>query len=220
MDRLVHERQRVVRRVQVADRVVDVDRLDRVAGEEVDRVERLGQPQQVLVVGAVADPAAVVQVSDVGRAADRPERHPVATDPEVVGGIPGVERELGRGGLDRLGDHVRVEADALGAGLDGRPGRHEQVARLGVEEVHPDLGQDPERPEVDRLQLVGGDRLGRAVRHPRLGPRPLLGQGVASVALAAAGASASKALARRGVHVGHASSLPPVRSNQVVLSWV
>ena len=36
MDRLVGERQQVVDGVEVADRGVDVDRLDRVPGEEVD----------------------------------------------------------------------------------------------------------------------------------------------------------------------------------------
>ena len=43
VDGLVHERQRVVRRVQVAHAVMDVDRLDRVAGQEVDAVERLAR---------------------------------------------------------------------------------------------------------------------------------------------------------------------------------
>ena len=62
VDRLVHQGQRVERRVQVADAVVEVDRLDRVAGQEMDGVERLAEPQQVLVVGAVADPPAAVEV--------------------------------------------------------------------------------------------------------------------------------------------------------------
>ena len=68
------------RRVEVANAVVEVDRFDRVAGQEVDGVQRLGEPQQVLVVGPVADPPAAVEVGDVRRAADRPERHPVATE--------------------------------------------------------------------------------------------------------------------------------------------
>ena len=79
VDRLVHQGQGVVARLQVADAVMEVDRLDRIARQEVDGVERLGQPQQVLVVGAVADPPAAVEVGDVGRAADGPEGDPVAT---------------------------------------------------------------------------------------------------------------------------------------------
>ena len=48
VDVLVGERQDVERGVDVAHRCVDVDRLDRVAGDEVDRVEHLGQLEQVV----------------------------------------------------------------------------------------------------------------------------------------------------------------------------
>ena len=92
---------------------MEVDRLHRVARQEMDGVERLGQPQQVLVVGPVADPAAAVEVGDVGRAADGPEGDPVATELEVARGVAGMERELRRRGRDQLGDHRRVEADPL-----------------------------------------------------------------------------------------------------------
>ena len=83
-------------RVQVADAVVQVDRLHRIAGQEVDGVERLRQAEQVLVVLPVADAPAAVQVGHVRRAADGPERHPVAAELEVVGRVPGVERERRR----------------------------------------------------------------------------------------------------------------------------
>ena len=91
VDRLVHQGQRVVAGPQVADAVVEVDRLDRVAGQEVDGVERLPEPQQVLVVGAVADPPAAVEIRDVRRAADGAEGYPVAAELDVVGGIARVE---------------------------------------------------------------------------------------------------------------------------------
>ena len=135
------------------------------------------EPQQVLVVLAVADPPAPIQVGDVGRAADRPERHPVAADPDVVRRVPGVQRE--RRTARSRSTSVTMSGSKWTRCVPGStvaPGRHQQVARFGVEEVHPDLGQDPERPDVDRLQLVGRDRLGRAVRHPRLRPRALLRQ--------------------------------------------
>jgi len=57
----------------VPNAVVEVDRLHGVARQEVDRVERLGEAQEVLVVDPVADAATAVQVGDVGWAADRPE---------------------------------------------------------------------------------------------------------------------------------------------------
>ncbi len=175
----------------------------------MDGVERLGQAQQVLVVDPVADPPAAVEVGDVRRAADGPEGDPVATQLDVVGGVPGVERELRRRGLDQLGDHLGIEAHALRIGGDGRAGRAQDLARVGVEEVHPDLGQDAQRAGVDRLELVGGQELGRAVAHPRLGPRRLLRRGVPGVALATAAPTTSEPLARGRVHVRH-GGLPQV----------
>ena len=215
MDRLVHERQRVVRRVEVADAVVQVDRFDRIARQEVDGVERLSQAEQVLVVDAVADPPPAVQVGYVRRAADRPERHPVATELQVVGRVPGVERERRRRGLDRLGDHVRIEPDALRVRRRLRAGRLQHFPRVGVEEVHAELGQDTQRRLVDRLDLVGRHNLGRAVAHARLCPRPLHRHAAALVTGPAAAAAALQPLARRRVHVrrhGRLLSHPTGRS--------
>ena len=174
VDRLVGECQQVPQRVEVADRGVDVDRLDRVAGEEMDRVEHLAEPDQVLVVGPVADSPATIEVRDIRRGRNRPERGPVATDLEVVGGVRGVERELRRRGLDPLEDHVPVESDALGAFLHARTRAPEHLACAIVEEVHPDLLEDAERAEVDRFELVGRHDLGRPNADPGLGPRALL----------------------------------------------
>ena len=215
MDRLVHERQRVVGGVEVAHAVMDVDGFDRVAGEEVDAVERLSEPQQVLIVLAIADPSPTVEVRDVGRRADRAERHPGATEPKVALRVSGVERELGRDGPDDLLDHRRVEPDTLAAGLDLGAGALQVLARVRIEEVHPRLGKDAQRRAVDRVELVVGDRPGRLVRHPRLAERPLLGQPRPLVRGTPARAAApDEGLARRRVEVGH------VRSIQVVLSWV
>ena len=89
---------------------VEVDGLHRVAGQEVDDVEVLAQPEQVLVVGPVADPAAAVHVGHVGRAGHGAEGHGRSADGQAVVGVPGVEAERrGRGG-DPLEHHVRVEA--------------------------------------------------------------------------------------------------------------
>ena len=170
----------------------------------MDGVERLGQAQQVLVVGPVPDPPAAIEVGDVGRAPDGPEGDPVATQLDVARGVAGVERELRRRRLDQLGDHLRVEADPLRIGLDGRPGGAQDLARVGVEEVHPDLGQDAQRADVDRLELVGRQELGRAVAQARLGPRRLLRSGVAGMALTTATSTATEPLARGRVHVRHA----------------
>ena len=115
-----------------------------------------------------------------------------------------MERELRRRRLDQLGDHLRVEADPLRIGLDGRAGGAQDLARVGVEEVHPDLGQDAQRADVDRLELVGRQELGRAVAQARLGPRRLLRSGVAGMAFTTATSTATQPLARGRVHVRHA----------------
>ena len=97
--------------VEMADRRMDIDRLDRIAAHEVDDVERLAQPDEIVEVLLVADPPAAIEVGDVGWRRDRPERHPVAADAQVVGGVPGVERELRRRGPDALEHEVPIEAD-------------------------------------------------------------------------------------------------------------
>ena len=118
VERLVRQRERVVGRVEVAHGRVDVDRLDRIAGEEVDGVEHLGQPQQILVVGPVADSPAALEIGHVRRARHRPEREVVAADHEVVVGVAGVQGERRRRGGDQRRDHVGVESDPLAPRLD------------------------------------------------------------------------------------------------------
>ena len=56
------------------------------------------------------------------------------------------------------------------------PASASRLAGLRVEEVHPDLGEDPQRRLVDRLQLVGRHDLGRRVAQPGLGEWPLFGE--------------------------------------------
>src|SRR3954447_2060549 len=107
--------------MEMPDRRVEVDRLDRVAPEEVDRVEHLAELDQVLVIGPVADPPAAIEIGDVRGARDRPERGPVAADLQVPLGVPGVERELRGYRPDPLLDHHRIEPDALATRLDVGP---------------------------------------------------------------------------------------------------
>ena len=153
---------------------VEIDRLDRVAGEEVDAVEHLRQPQQVLVVGVVADASPVVDVGHVRRAGDRAERHEVATDLEVVLRIARVERELRRA---RWRSPRRSSPDrSEPAGSPARtvaPALASNVRDSLVEEVHPDLFEHRHRGVVDRLQLVGGHHVRRSVPQARLSERTL-----------------------------------------------
>ena len=111
----------------MADRVVQVDRLDGIAADEMDGVERLAQPQEVAERGAVARAANAVEADDVRRAADRSEREIVATDRECVFRVPRVHLERRRTRLDQVGHQLWVEADTVGARLDLGAGGGEQV---------------------------------------------------------------------------------------------
>ena len=73
VDRLVRQREHVEQRVEMADRGVDVDRLDGIAAPDMDRIEALAEPQEILVVAPIAGPPAAVAVEGIGRAGDRAE---------------------------------------------------------------------------------------------------------------------------------------------------
>ena len=73
VQQLVREREHVERRLEVTDRVVQVDRLDGIPADEVDDVERLAEPQQFAERGPVARTPDAIEVDDVGWAADRPD---------------------------------------------------------------------------------------------------------------------------------------------------
>jgi len=191
VDRLVGQRQRVVRGIEMADGRVDVDRLDRVTGDEVDDLEHLGEADEVLVVGPVAHPPAALQVGDVRGTRDGAEGDPVAADPQVPRRVPGMERERRRRSRDDRQDHRPIEPYALAADLDACAGGGQQRPGIGVQEVHADLLEDAQGRLVDRLQLIGRDGLGRCVAHPRLGPRSLRRQPAAFAGRASSASPAS-----------------------------
>ena len=125
---LVGEGEHVERRLEMADRVVQVDRLDRVAADEVDDVERLAEPQQIAERRPVTRPADAVEIDEVRWATDRSEREVVTADRQRAVGVPRVHLERRRARLDQLDHELGVEADAVGAGLDPCARRREQVA--------------------------------------------------------------------------------------------
>ena len=201
VDHLVGERQQVERRLEMPDRAVDVDRFDGVPAGEVDRVQRLHQPQQVAEVVAVAGATTTVEIGHVGGAGHRAERQMVAADREMVGRVGGVQRELAGCGGDDRGDHLGIEAHHLVVVQRGA-GAGEQRSRLGVEDLHPDLAQDSQRGLMDRLDLIGGRQLGRSVQEARLGERALFGE---RRALARVGAITTASTTPRCGFVSHDS---------------
>ena len=72
------------------------------------------------------------------------------------------------------------------------PARGERVEDPVAEDLHADLGQDPERRAMDRLDLVGGQDLERAERVDQPAPREL----------GEPGRGAARTAARAGVRVG------------------
>ena len=75
-----------------------------------------------------------------------------------------MEDELGRRQRDERLDEPVVEPDVAPLAIDDRPRALECVERPLAEDLDPDLAQDPQRGQVDRLDLVGAQDLDRAER--------------------------------------------------------
>ena len=191
VDVLVGQRQHVEGGMDVAYRGMDVDRFDRVAGDEVDRVEHLSQLQEVIEPGPVTDVAHPIETDDVRRAGDRPVGHPGAADVQVLVRIPAVQSELGGRGGDPFEDQLLGKADVLAGLIDIGAGIAEQAARLPVPDVHADSFEDRQRGGVDRFQLVCRHHLGVVETHARLLPRTLQGERAARTGVATTSPSAS-----------------------------
>ena len=152
---------------------MEVDRLDRVAADEVDAVEHVRELQELVEPDSVAGAADPVEVDDVGRAADGAEGHPRAADLEVLLGVPAVQGELcGRGG-DSFDDHLPGKSNVLPGLVDLGTGLAQEAARLAIPEVHADPFEDRQRGIVNRFQFVGRDDLGVVQPHPLLPKRTL-----------------------------------------------
>ncbi len=144
----------------MADRGVDVDRLDRIAAPDMDGVEHLAELDEVAVVGVVAAAPPAVAVGRVGRARHRAEGDVVAADLDVARRVAAMQGELRRRLAELALDEPAVEADALRVGVDIGARRLQQVARPVMEHVDADLLEHCQRGEVDGLERVlrhGGD---------------------------------------------------------------
>ena len=161
--------------MEVADRGVHVDRLDRVAADEVDALEHLRQPAEVLVVGAVAGAPAAIEVARVGRRSDGAEREP---SPPMCSECAGFhECSVNSAGAVTINclDHRRVERHLLLA--HGGAGRARRSPRVS--------GSSTFMPMSRRMRseawwivssLVRRQQLGRWTSQPGLRERSLIGQ--------------------------------------------
>ena len=73
VDRLVRKRQHVEQGVEMAHRRVHVDRLDRIAAPEVDRVEGLSEADEIAVVGDRSGPGPPARSEALGALPTEPK---------------------------------------------------------------------------------------------------------------------------------------------------
>ena len=128
VDRLVGQRQHVEQRVEMANGGVNVDRLDRIAAPEMDRIEALAETDEVLKVALVARPPPARAVERVGRARHRPERDVPPPIDEIARGVARMQREFLRREPDVRFDQRGIEANPV-ARPDRRRRRRPSASR-------------------------------------------------------------------------------------------
>ena len=171
VDRLVGQREQVEQRLEMTNGGVNVDRLDRVAAPEMDRIETLPEADEVLIVALVAGPASARAVEGIGRARHRAERDVTPADRELARRVARMQDEfLGRKANARF-DEGRIETHAPRGRIDVGAGLPEDRARLVVQEVDADLLQDRKRGLMDRIR-ARPERRGRAARKAIAAGRP------------------------------------------------
>ncbi len=191
--------------LQVADRRVDVGRLDRVAAVGLHDAEPLAELQQHAEVVSVAAAPPAPAVAAVGGACHGCEHHVVAAHGEVVAGIGCVHRELGWRGFDQVQHQARLDAHPLI--VDSRAGGGPEPQRLRMQEVHACSAQHLKRRRVDRLELIVGDHPGRLEAAPVEPPRRLGRAGRRGLSPGAA-AGSSGGLAGALGRLGHVCGVP------------
>ena len=170
MDRLVGQRQHVEQRVEMADRGGNVDRFDRIAGDEMNRIETLPKPDEVLIVAPVAGPPPSRAVERIGGARHGAEGDVPTANREMTCGIARVQPERLRREADMRLNQGRVEANATRGRIDLGADGLQHCARLVVQEVDPDLFQHGERGLMDRFEFVARNKLDRRERRLLAGP--------------------------------------------------
>ena len=138
----------------MADRGVNVDRFDRIAAPEVDRVERLAESDEVLVVALVSRPPPAGAIEGIGRARHRAERDMAPANDETARRVPRMQGEFLRREPDLRFDQRRIETYALRARFDVGAGVFQHRPCAVVQKVHPDLLQHDKRRPMDRFELV------------------------------------------------------------------
>ena len=186
---------------------MNIDRLDRIAADEVNRIETLPKANEVLIVVLGAGPPPTGAVERIGGARHGAESDVASADREIARRIARVQLEFLRREADVGLDKIGIKANAARGGIDVGAGPFQHCAGLVVQEVDADLLEHAERRLMDRFELVAGDKVERRERRLWLAGR-LCGAG-SSAALGCAPATAPRILRRR--IRGHCVPRIPVR---------
>ena len=100
--------------------------------EHVDRIEMVGEPDEVLVVGEVRRPSTLDLVVNRGRACDQPEHEVIAADVDPPFRVSRGQREGGRCGCQCGLDDVATDPDRVA--LDDGTGVSKVTSGLGAPE--------------------------------------------------------------------------------------
>ena len=120
--------------------------------------------QEIAEILLVAGAPAAVEIGAVRRRRHLRDDQIVAAEADVVRGVARMDGEFRRRMRDQLEDHVGVETHPLAALADIGAMILHDLAGAVMQHVDADLLQHAQRGEVDRLELVVGDQLGRGER--------------------------------------------------------
>ena len=136
-----------------------VGRLDRVAAEEMQAVEPLGQAQEIAIIPEVAFTAPALEIVDEGWAGNRREGDAVASDGERALRVAGMEREgAGRGGHG-MRDELPGQAHSRRAAIHVGARVMEHCTCPLVQEFDADLLENGKGPVLDAGDFIPGHRL-------------------------------------------------------------
>src|SRR5271169_3394451 len=195
----------------MSNRGVKVDRFDGIAAPDMNGIESLPEPQEILIVAMISWTSAAVTIERVRRAGHRTESDVFIADDYVSLRVARVQREALRRETDLRFDERGIEAHAVRAGIDVRAALAEDCLGLVVEDIDADFLQHRERGSMNGFELVSRDELDR--RKPRAG----LGRGRnrRGHTLAPASAATRRVLAR--AFIRH-SAVPAVHARRLVHS--
>ena len=155
MHHFIGDGELVIKNVQMANRRMDVYGFDRVSPSEMDAIEILGQPQQILAHGTgTGHFSANRHIPVIGRRRHVAKQQMFSTNGDLSVRVPGGDRELGRCLADPLHNKVTAHAHIFTV---NRAARFAQdIQSFVIKELNPDLFQNAHGTIVDRVNALRG----------------------------------------------------------------